>query len=106
MDILVQNILETFKALLICRVSIHKLILYGSRARGDADSYSDLDIIVIVENDVDDELSDYISECAWQAGFKQGVVVVPIVYSKDEWKNGPERNSVFVRTIVKEGLLV
>jgi predicted nucleotidyltransferase len=37
--------------------------LFGSRARGDADPDSDMDVLVIVD-DLSPELEDYISECA------------------------------------------
>ncbi|MDP4812355.1 MAG: nucleotidyltransferase domain-containing protein, partial [Saprospiraceae bacterium] len=48
--------------------------LFGSRARGDAELDSDMDVIVIVD-DLAEKDEDYISECAWEAGFESGIVV-------------------------------
>jgi len=106
MDVLVKKILSEFKNLLRSKVRLQKLLLFGSRARGDSEKYSDLDVVVIVEEELNDGLSDFISECAWQAGFEHGIVVVPKVYNQDEWENGPERKSVFVKNILKEGVSV
>ncbi|OEU77488.1 MAG: hypothetical protein BA864_09895 [Desulfuromonadales bacterium C00003093] len=59
---------------------------------GDADPDSDMDVLVVVDH-LTGELEDYISECAWQAGFEHGIVLVPVVFSRNEWENGPERYS-------------
>jgi len=100
------DIAEKFKALVSKRVKVHEVKVFGSRARGDASLYSDMDILVILYGTPDDETADYISECAWEAGFEFGVVVVPVVFSLDEWQNSPERFSLFAQAVEKEGVLV
>ncbi|MEW6007674.1 MAG: nucleotidyltransferase domain-containing protein [bacterium] len=40
-----KKCLETFKALLLKRVSLYKICLFGGRARGEADLYSDVDVL-------------------------------------------------------------
>lgn len=97
-------ILNKFKMLLSERVNLHKIILFGSRARGNADLCSDMDLIVILDDPVDDETRDSVSDCAWEAGFEYGIVVVPFVYNKKEWRNGPERYSLFVKAVEMEGV--
>ena len=101
-----RQILESFKSSLLKRLAVHKVILFGSRARGDADLYSDMDVVVVL-----DQLSsvidvDYVSDCAWEAGFEHGIVVVPIVYSRDEWDKSPERYSLLAMAIEKEGVTI
>ena len=77
MNALESAILTRFKALLLRRVKLHKLTLFGSRARGDADSSSDLDVLVVLEGSTNREARDFVSDCAWEAGFDHGIVVVP-----------------------------
>jgi len=98
-----KDIIDTFTLLLKKKLSIHRLELFGSRARGDADPDSDMDVLVIV-NDISPELEDYISECAWEAGFKHEIVIVPVVYTRDEWENGPELYSLLAEAIRAEGV--
>lgn len=100
-----KKVLDTFKSLLLKRLSIHKIVLFGSRARGDATQYSDMDVVVILDK-VSDEKGNYISDCAWEAGFEYGIVVVPVVFSRDEWENSPERYSLLVQAVEMEGVSI
>ena len=101
-----KAILDKFKLLLSKRVGIYKMILFGSRARGDADRYSDMDIAVILNGRVEEKDIDYISDCAWESGFEYGIVVVPVVFTREEWENGPERSSLLVQAAEMEGVAV
>jgi predicted nucleotidyltransferase len=101
-----KRILDEFKARLLARVRLHKLILFGSRARGDADPDSDVDVLAILEGSADEETRDFIRDCAWEAGYRDGIVVVPIVFSRDEWENGPERASLLAQAVAAEGIPV
>lgn len=106
MDAKEQKIIESFKALLQRNVSIHKIILFGSRARGDASLYSDMDVVVITDNTLNEQEMDYVSDSAWESGFEYGIVVVPVVFSKDEWENSPERYSLLAQAVEMEGVPV
>jgi uncharacterized protein len=101
-----KAILDKFKFLLSRHVSIYKIILFGSRARGDADLYSDMDIAVILNPPAEEKDIEYVSDCAWEAGFEYGIVVVPVVFTKDEWENSPERSSLLVIAVETEGVAV
>ncbi len=98
-----KKIIDTFLLLIKKKLSIHRVELFGSRARGDADPDSDMDVLAIVD-DITPELEDYISECAWEAGFKHGIVLVPVVFTRDEWENGLERYSLLAEAIRAEGI--
>lgn len=97
-------VIDRFKALLSERVGFHKLILFGSRARGEADPDSDLDVLVVLDNQLTDSGRELISDCAWEAGFEHGIVVVPIVFARREWEEGPERYSLLSQAIQTEGI--
>ena len=101
-----KTVIDRFKALLSPHVGLHKLILFGSRARGDADPDSDLDVLVVLDNRPTDRERDIISDCAWEAGFEYGIVVVPVVFTRTEWENSPERYSLLARAVEREGVLL
>ena len=100
-----KQIIDTFTTLVKKRIEVFRIVLFGSRARGDAEPDSDMDVFVLVDT-LTGELEDYISECAWEAGFKYGIVLVPVVYSRNDWENGPERNSLLADAIRSEGVVL
>jgi len=99
-----KQILETFKQLLEQRVHLDTFALFGSRARGDAGRYSDMDVLVEVDQ-LDTHTADYISDCAWESGFGSGIVVVPVSFSKSEWE-GIESHSLLAANIRAEGVFL
>ncbi|MBI5197686.1 MAG: nucleotidyltransferase domain-containing protein [Nitrospirae bacterium] len=104
MNELEKTVLNKFKSLLLDRVVVHKLILFGSRARGDADRDSDMDVVVVLNDGSSERDFDSVSECAWEAGFESGIVVVPVVYTREECENSPERSSLLAQAVVMEGV--
>ncbi|HNR12217.1 MAG TPA: nucleotidyltransferase domain-containing protein [Thermodesulfobacteriota bacterium] len=100
-----EIVLERFKALLLGKLHVVHLILFGSRARGDAAPDSDMDIVVVLDQRTS-EAEEYVSDCAWEAGVDDGIVVCPIVYSVAEWEQSPLRYSSFVRTVQQEGIYI
>lgn len=78
MDAKAHAIAMKFKELVVCKVPVKDVMVFGSRARGDSVKESDLDILVTVSH-FNQEIDHYISDCAWEAGFPEDVVIVPIV---------------------------
>ncbi len=99
------EIVEYFRDLVSQKVKVHELLVFGSRARGDAVAESDLDVLIVV-NHLDLSIERYISDCAWEAGFPEDIVVMPVAISINAIKNSPIRKSVFIRKIYHEGIAV
>lgn len=99
-----RMVLGRFKALLEERVPLHDLILFGSRARGDPEPESDMDVLVVLGDEADAAAREAVSDCAWEAGFDEGIVVVPMVFTRSEWERGPERHSLLAQSIRAEGV--
>lgn len=98
-----RKIVEKFKQLVSQRVVVHEVRVFGSRARGDASEDSDLDVLIVVDL-LDHEIDKYISECAWEAGFPEDIVLMPVAVTQDTLKNSPLRESVFIRAVYREGV--
>ncbi|MEW6356292.1 MAG: nucleotidyltransferase domain-containing protein [Planctomycetota bacterium] len=98
--------LDDFKWRVSARLPLHRIVLFGSRARGDADADSDVDVLVVLDCPVDSSSDQFVSHCAWEAGYEHGIVVTPVVFSRDEWENGPESYSLLAIAVRQEGIEV
>ena len=79
--------------------------VFGSRARGDADEYSDMDVFVEVEW-LDQALKERILDVVWEVGFDNFMVIAPLIFTRNELENTPLRSSPIVRVIAEEGVPV
>jgi predicted nucleotidyltransferase len=84
-------------------VDVVNLIVFGSRARGDNDEYSDMDISIELRS-VDRQDQEKIADITWEVGFENGIVISPIVFTTDEIRNSPLRASPFLHNIAEEGV--
>jgi uncharacterized protein len=99
-----KKVLQRFRTLLEKKVRVRRLFLFGSRARGDSHAGSDMDVLVVLDNEPTAEARDYVSDGAWEAGYRKGIVLVPVVFSKDEWESGLERHSLLAKAVKAEGI--
>ncbi len=106
MDTKDLEIINRLKSLLQDRVKLDRIILFGSRARGDAEPDSDMDVLVILDEPVSQQSHEEVSDAAWEAGFDAGIVVVPVVVSRDRWENGPDGASLLAMAVREEGLQI
>jgi len=79
--------------------------VYGSKARGDDDEFSDLDVFIEVAT-LDKKARDLILEIAWEVSLENSIVISPLVFSVDETQNSPLRASPILLNIKGEGIPV
>jgi uncharacterized protein len=97
-------VVEQFKRLMLEHgVPLHSTVLFGSRARGDHDVDADYDVLVVVER-LDRTIRKAISDCAWEAGFEDCLVIVPVVMTRDEIEHSPLRSSLLIQAVQEEGI--
>ena len=82
-----------------------KIILYGSRARGDYREDSDWDILVIIDKEKTD-LSDFSRVCypIYFKGLDFGQEINPTLYTNKEWESAPP--SMFKYNVMEEGIAI
>lgn len=80
--------------------------VYGSRARGDAEDYSDLDILIELPGKVDRTVKNIVREKAWELSLAYGFMISPVVVSEANFEDGPLAHSGFAQNIHREGIEV
>ena len=79
--------------------------LIGSKARGDFDEESDIDIVIALEN-ADWDIERDIFETCFYLGLKYDIVISPIIYSEKDINDTFTRITPFYRTVESEGILI
>jgi predicted nucleotidyltransferase len=95
-----------------CRQAIRRavpdanVILYGSRARGDADEYSDYDILVLVDQPVSMALKDQILSSVYPLELETGAMLTLVTYNRRQWESLPYREMPYHKNVERDGVIV
>ena len=101
-----HKIAERLKTLMLERgLPIEEVIVFGSRARGDFEEDSDLDLFIVVSHK-DRQIKDAIGDCCWEVGYELEIMIQPVVMTREERYNSPQRSSLLVKAIREEGIRV
>lgn len=96
---------KEFKKRLSGVVNLVDFRVFGSRARGDAEEYSDMDVFIEVETASRDTMKT-IAHIAWEVGLDYLIHISPLVFTRDEIENTPLRSAPIVRNIRREGVAI
>ena len=77
--------------------------LIGSKARGDSDEESDIDIVIVLEN-VDWDIERDIYEKCFYLGLKYDIVISPIIYPEKDINDTLTQITPFYKTVEAEGI--
>ena len=82
------------------------IILYGSRARGDAHPESDWDFLILLDGVVDDARTDAIRHRLYNIEWDGGEVLSAIVRSRHEWHTPLYHVMPFSKVVREQGILL
>lgn len=82
-----------------------EIILYGSRARGDARPDSDWDVVILVDSpNFNYKERGNITYKLWFEGMEHNIDIDAFAYSKKQWDNFPP--SIYKYNVVNEGVRI
>ena len=82
------------------------VILYGSRARGDASPDSDWDFMVLHDREWDDVTNRRLISELSPIELETGAVIVPLNRTKTEWDSKIYQVMPFHNNVVREGVII
>jgi uncharacterized protein len=81
-----------------------EIILYGSRARGDAGPESDWDLLILVEGPVDGARKSAIRHRLYEVEWAMDEVLTSIIFNRDDWHSPLYRAMPFHRNVDRDGV--
>ena len=98
-----EEILDMIRTTVRAKEPDAQIILYGSRARGDAHNNSDWDVIILLNKPPMPHHQRYEIACdLWDQGFEVGEEINTLVYTVDQWNTAPP--SLFKHNVKEEGI--
>ncbi|MCF8295777.1 MAG: nucleotidyltransferase domain-containing protein [Bacteroidales bacterium] len=80
-----------------------KIILFGSRARGDSQIDSDWDLLILLnQENITSEIEETITYPLYDLEIDLGQVISPMIYSLKEW-NSVYSVTPFFKNVMREG---
>ncbi len=106
-DIREKPIIEEFKRRVELRFpgELVRLVLFGSKVRGDATAESDVDVLVVIQSD-NWRLGDEIRAVGYALEVEHGVVLSIQVMSRDHYERLRASGTQFFHVLEREGVVV
>lgn len=84
-------------------ISLVDIRIFGSKARGDFDKESDIDILLVIDSD-DWHTQDEISKIASDINIEFDCNISPVIYSGLEHDKNKYFKTLFIQEVEKEGI--
>ena len=98
-------VIRILKERILALTPINRMIVFGSRARGDAVEESDLDVFIELPQ-ITSNLRQQIVEIAWEVGLDHDTVISILLTSTPLLINSPLAGNPILRSIELEGVVV
>lgn len=85
---------------------VEKIIIFGSKARGDYDEYSDIDLLLITARPLDWQEERKVTEDLFDIGMEHDVIFSPLFVSLAEWEGGIFMEFPVYKEILRDGVVI
>ena len=101
-----SELLQDCKAAIQRVVPDAEVVLFGSRARGQANQYSDFDLLVLVDRPADISIKEKLVSEIYPLELETEKMVSLVVYNKQQWNSPPYKTMPLHLNIDKEGIVI
>ena len=85
---------------------IQQVILFGSKARGDDDEYSDIDLLLVTDHKLHWKEEKAIVELLFDVGMKYDVIFTPLDVPMEDWNDGIFTQFPIYPEILQDGVTI
>ena len=100
-----RRAVEQAAELLRARFPVEQVALYGSKARGQDDPESDIDLLILTGRTLSASEKKRIIEALFELELELDVVISPLMIPREEWDHGLYQVLPIHREIEREGVV-
>ena len=100
------NVIYKLKKKLLDRFPRTRVILYGSKVRGNSEKFSDIDVLILLDRKIDTKLEKQILDIAYDIELEFDIVFGIMIESKEFWGSSLAGIMPLHQNIEKEGVLI
>ncbi|HEY7301881.1 MAG TPA: nucleotidyltransferase domain-containing protein [Xanthobacteraceae bacterium] len=101
-----RTAIEAAARLLRERFAALEVVLFGSRARGEGDAESDLDLLVLTARPLDWRERQALIDALFEIELTYDVVLSPLIVMRDAWQHGPYSALPIHAEVERDGVAV
>jgi predicted nucleotidyltransferase len=101
-----QSVLEHCKRAIGSVLPDAEIILYGSRARGDAQEYSDYDLLILTHQKPSVKMDEAILDEIYPVELETGAMISFVVQNEADWGKPLYKAMPFHKNIDREGIRI
>jgi len=99
-----EQLLSEIKNLIFSEYPSAKIILFGSRSRGEEKDYSDWDILIIINDEISEKRKIELQNKIFEIELRSGEIINSIIHTSEEWNNRLVQATPFYRNVISEGV--
>jgi predicted nucleotidyltransferase len=99
-----DRLLDSIREAVLAIEPSAEVVLYGSRARGDASPEADWDLLVLLDGRLDATRTSAVRRRVYEIEWETGEVLSTIVRSRQEWESPTSKATPFHANIEREGV--